>query len=137
MQTQLAAARSIPAPPEAVAAIIMNVAELAVWNPALLSVQTQDSTAVVGRRYSVSTRVPGRANLTYERTGLASIAWRLVVPGGVELGAWAIHATATGTRVTHEIRLSGPTFALLRNAMRPVPGLRLECLETRVLRAAR
>lgn len=142
--TEILAHRTIAASTERVASIILNIAELAEWNPALLRTETDDTVAAVGKPYAVATKIPGRATLTYERADADLIVWRLAVAGGIERGEWALERAgglersdwgpqraSQSTSVTHTMHQSGPVFALLRNAMTEVPVWRLDRLAAR------
>ncbi len=133
MQT-LAASRHIDAAPETIVSILLNIAELADWNPALSSTGTQDRTARIDHPYPVSTRVPGRATLTYVHAERARITWRLDVNGGTETGDWELQPGATGTRVAHTMTHTGALFSLMRHAMNQVPDWRLDRLQERAER---
>ncbi len=127
----LTAHRDIDADPQIIIDTILNIAELADWNPALISTRTTDSTARIGHAYPVSTRVPGRATLTYTAADPHGVAWRLDVSGGTEVGEWDVRRLDVRTRVTHTMTHSGALFAVMRNAMREVPTWRLDRLQVR------
>ena len=128
----LKATRSIRADPQILTEIILNIAELADWNPALNSTRTQDRIAKIDHPYPVSTRIPGRATLTYIHADQQRIVWRLDVAGNVETGEWQLEAgDGASTRVTHRMSHSGALFALMQNAMRQVPTWRLDRLQER------
>lgn len=127
----LTAARDIKAGRQATAQILVNIAELADWNPALLSTQTRDQRARLHHPYPVRTRVPGRATLTYTETSEERVTWRLDVMGGVETGIWDLCPHGSITRVTHTMIHTGPLFTLMRNAMVQVPTWRLDRLQER------
>lgn len=134
--SSLTAHRDIAATPGALSRIILDVAALADWNPALCAVEdTDDAVAIEGKPYPVSTRIPGPATLTYELVSDTRVTWRLAVPGGAEVGDWELRAHANGTYVRHTMEHSGAVFKLLRNAMRPVPVLRLDRLAARAAAA--
>ncbi|QOC26769.1 SRPBCC family protein [Microbacterium hominis] len=132
----LTAQREIHASPQIIADIIMNIAELADWNPALNSTGTRDLSARLGHPYPVSTRVPGRATLTYTDATIERIVWRLEVAGSSETGQWDVRAHGEKTLVTHTMLHAGALFAVMHNAMTNVPTLRLDRLQQRAERRA-
>lgn len=121
----------IDADPGAVASIILNIAQLAEWNPALLSTGTEDAVARLDHPYPVATRIPARATLTYVQANSERIVWRLDVAGSVETGEWNFESDGKGTRVTHTMTHSGALFAVMQRAMASVPSLRLGRLKQR------
>ncbi|MCC9053892.1 SRPBCC family protein [Microbacterium sp. F2E] len=127
----LTAHRDVHADPHTIAGIILNIAELADWNPALNSADTQDRIARIGHPYPVSTRVPGRASLTYLHADPERITWRLQVTGGTETGEWELQPNGETTRVVHTMTHDGAFFALMRHAMHQVPNWRLDRLQQR------
>lgn len=131
MQTRTAR-RDINAHPSAVARVILNIAELADWNPALTNVDSTDQSARIGHPYSVSTRLPGRSTLTYTLATTERIMWRLDLAGGTEIAEWVLLPRGAVTQVDHNMTHSGPLFTLLRGAMANVPMWRLDRLQERV-----
>ena len=81
--------------------------------------------------YPVSTRVPGRASLTYLHADPERITWRLQVTGGTETGEWELQPNGETTRVVHTMTHDGAFFALMRHAMHQVPNWRLDRLQQR------
>ncbi len=133
----LTAQRDIHSDPQTIADIILNIAELADWNPALNSTGTRDQSARIGHPYPVSTRIPGRATLTYTRAAPDQIAWRLEVAGSTEAGQWDLQPRGATTRVIHTMTHSGALFTLMHNAMSSVPTWRLDRLQQRAENHAR
>jgi len=125
------AERDILADPATVASIILNIGELADWNPALIATRTNDRVAIVDHPYSVSTRIPGRATLTYVQANADRIVWRLDAGGSVETGEWDLYLRGRATRVVHTMTHGGALFALMQRAMTPVPTWRLDRLQQR------
>lgn len=135
--TPLSATREIHASPHDIARIVLNIAELADWNPALNWTDTGETEARVGHPYRVSTRLPGRATLTYQEASPNRIVWRLDVAGNAETGEWTLEPHGAATRVTHTMTHRGPFFALARRAMMQVPTWRLDRLQERAERSER
>lgn len=133
----LTAQRDIHADPRTIADIIVNIAELADWNPALTSTGTRDRSARIGHPYPVSTRIPGRATLTYTEATSGRIMWRLEVAGSTETGRWDLEPLGEFTRVTHTMVHTGALFTLMHNAMSSVPAWRLDRLRQRAELRAR
>ncbi|WP_054679956.1 SRPBCC family protein [Microbacterium sp. No. 7] len=133
----LTAQRDIYADPQAIAGIILNIAELADWNPALNSTGTPDIVARIGLPYPVSTRIPGRATLTYTRATPEHVVWQLEVAGSTETGQWNLHPRGETTRVIHTMTHTGALFTLMHNAMSNVPTWRLDRLQQRAENRAR
>lgn len=127
----MSAERTIPVAPSRITGILLDISTLADWNPALVRVDTRDRVAIVGKRYPVSTRIPGDAGLTYTQATSDHVQWRLTVAGSVEVGDWLITTEGTDTRVTHEITHTGALFAVMQHAMRPIAGWRLDRLVER------
>ena len=122
----------VQAPPEAVRDVLLNVSALPEWNAALRDVATTHTRATSGHTYAVTTRLPGSGQLVYDVIEQRCITWRLTVLGGTEVGEWRLDTVPGATLVTHTIRHSGPTFAMLRGAMRDVPRMRLGRLVVRL-----
>lgn len=133
----LTAQRDIHASPQTIVNIILNIAELADWNPALHSTGTRDLSARVGQPYPVSTRIPGRATLTYTHSSAERIVWRLEVAGSSETGEWDLRPQGETTLVTHTMTHTGALFTLMHNAMSSVPTWRLGRLQQRAEQHAR
>lgn len=127
----LSAERDIGAAPQTIAAIILNIAELADWNPALIRTGTRDRSARIDHPYAVSTRIPGRATLTYTHASLDRITWRVDVAGSTESARWDLRAQGDTTHVVHTMRHTGTLLTLMRRAMKNVPALRLDRLQER------
>lgn len=128
------ATRALRARRETIHAILINVAELAEWNPAIYSIDTRHYRAKLGLPYPAATRLPGHAALTYTLIEPSRIGWRLESPGATEDGLWELSQMGDGTRVTHTMNHSGAVFAMLRHAMTPVPNYRLDRLQDRAER---
>ena len=127
----LTAQRDIHAGSHTIARVILNIAELADWNPALNSTGTRDRSARIGHPYPVSTRIPGRAILTYTDATSEHITWRLEVAGSTETGRWDLLAQGEETRVIHTMTHTGVLFTLMHSAMTNVPAWRLDRLQQR------
>ncbi len=125
------AERDIAAHPEAIAAIILNISELAEWNPALTATGTADTVARVDHPYAVTLRAPGRARLTYVQSSVARIVWRVDIGGSVETGEWDLLPRGRTTRVTHTMSHTGALLAILGGGMTSVPTWRLDRLQAR------
>ncbi|MEB4616661.1 hypothetical protein, partial [Leucobacter sp. M11] len=111
--------------------ILRNIAELPEWNPALTAIATRDAVARLEHPYPVTTRLPGRATLSYLSVDEDRISWVLRVAGSVERAEWLLAPEGAGTRVTHTMAHSGTVFSVLRRAMEQTPGLRLDRLRAR------
>lgn len=133
----LTAQREIHADSQTIIHIILNIAELAEWNPALNSTDTRDRSARIGHPYPVSTRIPGRATLTYIHATSRRITWRLEVAGSAETGQWDLQPQGETTRVIHTMTHTGALFTLMHNAMSNVPTWRLDRLQQRAEQHAR
>ncbi len=135
------AQRIIQADRAVIRGIILNISELAAWNPALNWTDTEANVAEVGVSYSVSTRLPGRATLTYLRSDEDQVVWRLETLGGTETGEWSLKPAQGFTRVVHTMTHEGPLFALMQHATSQVPSWRLgrlqERAETRAIHGGR
>lgn len=135
--TSFIATREVHAGAKTIADIILDISALADWNPALHATDTHDTRARTGHSYSVSTRVPGRATLTYLEASTERIVWKVKVAGGSETGEWSLQPAGAMTRVTHRMVHEGPLFTLMRRAMTPVPNLRLDRIQARAERYER
>jgi hypothetical protein len=129
--TSFTATRAVRAEAKTIADIILDISALADWNPALRATDTRDARARIDYPYSVSTRIPGRATLTYLEASTERIVWKVKVAGGLETGEWSLQPAGAMTRVTHRMVHEGPLFTLMRRAMTPVPNLRLDRLQAR------
>lgn len=130
--TTYTAQRTISATSETITRILTDIGQLSSWNPAINSIATTDSAAVVGYPYPAKTRLPGQGTLTYTAVESHLVQWRLESPGAIELGTWEATEHRNGrSMVTHTMEHSGPLMMLLTPGMAPVPGYRLDRLQLR------
>ena len=129
--SQLQAVRRIRATPRAIAEIILNVAALPEWNPALRRADTMETSARMGHPYAVASRIPGPATLTYTSVDEDRIVWELRIAGSLETGDWTLEPGKAGTLVSHTMIHRGAALNLLSRAMAPVPTWRLDRLQAR------
>ncbi|WP_104082584.1 SRPBCC family protein [Cryobacterium sp. Y11] len=116
----------------AIATILADIRRLPEWNPAILSVTTVDSLALVGKPYRIRAKLPGSPTITYDEIADDNIVWRLDGFQAHEAGAWKlVPAGDHKTEVTHTITHSGAIFRVLAGAFQTVPGLRLDRLQRR------
>ena len=124
--------RMIKATSTTIANILADIRRLPEWNPAILSVTTDDSTAVTEKEYSIRAKLPGSPTITYEEVSRDQIIWRLDGFQAHETGTWKlVPVTGQMTEVTHIITHSGALFRVLAGAFQSVPGLRLDRLQRR------
>ncbi|MEU3983199.1 SRPBCC family protein [Streptomyces sp. NPDC026672] len=125
------AAQFIPAPPEAVRAVLLDPSALPDWNPAIHSI-VAGGRAEVGVPYRITAPARLSGHLEYVGIGDDRIEVNLRVQGMREEGWWELTPQGSGTRVAHGFTHSGPLARLLSNAYRGVARLRLHRLEDRV-----
>ena len=114
--------RMIKATTANIANILADVRRLPEWNPAILSVTTDDPTAVPQKKYLIQAKLPGSATLTYEEVSRGQIVWRLDGFQAHETGTWKLAAvTEQVTEVTHIITHSGAFLRVLVSAFHAVP----------------
>ncbi|TFD63208.1 hypothetical protein E3T39_00410 [Cryobacterium suzukii] len=124
--------RMIKAASTTIANILADIRRLPEWNPAILSVTTDDSTAVVEKKYSVRAKLPGSTTIAYDAVSRDQIIWRLDGFHAHETGTWKlVPVNDQMTEVTHAITHSGAVFLVLAGAFQSVPGLRLDRLQRR------
>ena len=124
--------RMIKATSTTIANILADIRRLPEWNPAILSVTTDDSTAVAEKEYSIRAKLPGSPTITYDEVSRGQIIWRLDGFQAHETGTWKlVPVTEQMTEVTHIITHSGAVFRVLAGAFQSVPGLRLDRLQRR------
>ncbi len=112
--------------------VLLQVAEIAEWNPAFLSI-AGSSTARVGDPHRIRVRGGLSGRFQYDLISAERIdtSWR--VPGLRETNHAKLQATADqATMVTHGFTQTGPLATMLRNATRGVAELRLARLKARV-----
>lgn len=124
--------RMIKATSTTIANILADIRRLPEWNPAILSVTTDDPTAVAEKEYSIRARLPGFPTITYDEVSRGQIIWRLDGFQAHETGTWKlVPVTEQMTEVTHIITHRGAVFRVLAGAFQGVPGLRLDRLQRR------
>jgi hypothetical protein len=124
--------RMIKATGTTIANILADIRRLPEWNPAILSVPTDDSTAIAQKEYSIRAKLPGSPTMTYEEVSRGQIIWRLDGFQAHETGTWKlVPVTEQITEVTHIITHRGALFRVLAGAFHNVPGLRLDRLQRR------
>lgn len=112
--------------------VLLQVAQVAEWNPAYLSI-AGSPTARVGEPHPIRVRGGLSGHFQYDLIDSDRIesSWR--VPGLRETNHWQLqHVGDRGTAVTHGFAQSGPLAALLRGATGEVAKLRLLRLKARV-----
>jgi Polyketide cyclase / dehydrase and lipid transport len=112
--------------------VLLQVTQLARWNPAFLSI-TGSPTAAVGEPYPIRVRGGLSGQFQYDVIDPDRIesSWR--VPGFRETNHWRLHPAADQmTVVTHGFAQSGPLAALLPRAGDRVAELRLARLKEHV-----
>ncbi len=121
------------APRATIAHILTDIRRLPEWNPAIFSVATDDSAAVLLKENSVRAKLPGSPTMTYEKVSSDQISWRLEGFQAHETWSWKlVPATEHSTKVTHTIAHNGAIFRVLAGSFPSVPGLRLDRLQCRV-----
>ncbi|TFD09393.1 SRPBCC family protein [Cryobacterium sp. TMT1-66-1] len=124
--------RMIKATSTTIANILADIRRLPEWNPAILSVTTDDPTAVAEKEYSIRAKLPGSPTITYDEVSRGQIIWRLDGFQAHETGTWKlVPVTEQMTEVTHIITHRGAVSRVLAGAFQSVPGLRLDRLQRR------
>jgi hypothetical protein len=116
--------------------VLLEVDQLADWNPAFLSIDGA-ATASVGEQYPIRVRGGLRGHFQYDliRPDRIESSWQ--VPGFLETNHWELGADADAdaddsTVVSHGLTQTGPVAALLRSVNAGVAQLRLDRLKARV-----
>jgi len=122
---------SVPAAPQEVLAVLLQVAGLAEWNPAFSDVRA-DGPVVIG--VPVPIRVQGILDgaLVYDQVSSTGIDMTIRIPGLREHGSWRVRADGAATVVTHEFTQHGPLAVLLEPGTRNVADLRVGRLRDRL-----
>ena len=124
--------RMINATSTTIANILADIRRLPEWNPAIFSVTTVDSLALVGKPYRIRANLPGSPTITYDQITDDNVVWRVDGFQAHETGAWKLVPVADQkTEVAHTITHSGAIFRVLAGAFQTVPGLRLDRLQRR------
>jgi hypothetical protein len=112
--------------------VLLQVAELAQWNPAFVSV-AGNRTARVGEPHPIRVRGGLSGHFQYDVINPDRIESSWAVPGLRETNRWQLHPAADqSTVVTHGFTQSGPLAALPLRSTGRVAGGRLGRLKQRV-----
>jgi hypothetical protein len=115
-----------------VSEVLLQVAELAQWNPAFVSIEGSP-TARVGEPHPIRVRGGLSGHFQYDVINADRIESSWGVPGLRETNRWRLHPAADqSTVVTHGFAQSGPLAALPGRSVGRVARLRLARLKTRV-----
>ena len=115
-----------------VSEVLLQVAQLAQWNPALASI-AGSATARVGEAHPIRARGGLSGHFQYDVINPDCIESSWAVPGFRETNRWQLHPAADqSTVVTHGFAQSGPLAVLARRSTGRVAELRLARLKTRV-----
>jgi hypothetical protein len=115
-----------------VSEVLLQVAELAQWNPAFVSIEGSP-TARVGEPHPIRVRGGLSGYFQYDVINADRIESSWGVPGLRETNRWQLHPAADqSTVVTHGFTQSGPLAALPGRSVVRVAKLRLARLKARV-----
>lgn len=120
----------VAAPRSVVLDVLVDVAALPDWNPAITHL-TGRGVAVVGHPYPVRVRGLLGGHLVYDRVETGLVRMSIDVPGLAENGHWALEEEDGATTVRHGYTQTGPLARLLEPATREVARWRLERLRAR------
>jgi hypothetical protein len=112
--------------------VLLQVAQLAQWNPAFLSI-TGSPNAHIGEPHPIRVLggLPGQFQYDLINPERIESSWQ--VPGLRETNLWQLHVAADqSTVVTHDFAQSGPLAALARPSTGRVARRRLARLKARV-----
>jgi Polyketide cyclase / dehydrase and lipid transport len=115
-----------------VSEVLLQVGQLAEWNPAFLSIGG-DPSARTGQRHPIRVLGGLSGHFQYDliRPDRIESSWQ--VPGFRETNHWQLHLAADqSTVVTHDFAQSGPLAVLPRRATGRVAERRLDRLKARV-----
>jgi len=119
--------RTIAAPAELVRGILLRPLALPEWNPAFLAIGGS-ADAAIGHAHPLTVAGGLRGEFRYIaiRPDRVDMEWN--VPGMLEQCSWLLEREHDGTRVSHEVRRTGPLAIVFRSQTETLPRLRLDRL---------
>jgi uncharacterized protein YndB with AHSA1/START domain len=119
--------RIIAAPAELVRGILLRPLALPEWNPAFLAI-AGSADAAIGHVHSLTVAGGLRGEFRYTAIEPDRVDMMWNVPGMLERCSWVLEPERRGTRVSHEVRRTGPLAIVLRSQTQTLPRLRLNRL---------
>lgn len=122
----------MPVAASTVHAVLAEVGQLAVWNPAFSRIEASGP-AVAGREYRAVIRGIAPVKLIFEQLTPETVSYTLRGAGSTETGKWVLRQVPGGTEVTHVFEHSGFLLSLMRSAFTRVAEWRLGRLHDQAL----